>query len=358
MARHQKGSLRKRYGSWSVRYYDDAGQHSAILGRVDDYPRKSDILPVFEDFMRQVNDQMLGTTDPLIVPFVENVYLPSLRLAESTVAGYSDIWRVHVKGRVEGLALSQIKPSTVSRVLEQIAATGKSRTTVQHIKHFISGVFTHARQHGHYDNGNPVTGIKLPKAKAPVTTYAYSLDESQKMLDELSGMAKVAVAVAAYAGLDRGELQGLRWEDFRNGDLHVERKVWKSVIKEPKTDQRRAPVPVIDPLRKIIDEYRVQIGDPKEGWVFSASRGKLPMRMDNIARREIIPSLPDGIAWHGWHAFRRGLATNLRATGVPDDIITRILRHADIGTAQRFYSKTLDGNVRDAMDKFGKQAGK
>ena len=45
------------------------------------------------------------------------------------------------------------------------------------------------------------------------------------------------------------------------------------------------------------------------------------MRLDNLAKRSIIPNLPEGIAWHGWHAFRRGLATNLRAMGTPDDIM-------------------------------------
>jgi integrase len=50
---------------------------------------------------------------------------------------------------------------------------------------------------------------------------------------------------------------------------------------------------------------------------------------------------------------RRGLATNLRAMGIPDDVIQRVLRHGDIATAQRFYSKTLDITVRTAMEKFG-----
>jgi len=38
-------------------------------------------------------------------------------------------------------------------------------------------------------------------------------------------------------------------------------------------------------------------------------------------------SLPQ---WHGWHAFRRGLATNLHGLGVEDKTMQRILRHSNV----------------------------
>ena len=49
----------------------------------------------------------------------------------------------------------------------------------------------------------------------------------------------------------------------------------------------------------------------------------------------------DGIfAYHnGWHAFRRGLATNLHALGVDDKTIQAILRHSSIGLAMNVYVK-------------------
>jgi integrase len=71
------------------------------------------------------------------------------------------------------------------------------------------------------------------------------------------------------------------------------------------------------------------VGSSAKGWVFTASRGKKPIRMDNLSRREIKPDLKKArIEWHGWHAVRRGLATNLSELDVPDPVIQRILRHA------------------------------
>ena len=58
----------------------------------------------------------------------------------------------------------------------------------------------------------------------------------------------------------------------------------------------------------------------------------------------------NGLKWKGWHAYRRGLATNLHELGVPDKVIQAILRHEDVSTTQRSYIKTVPQVVTDAMN--------
>ena len=55
-------------------------------------------------------------------------------------------------------------------------------------------------------------------------------------------------------------------------------------------------------------------------------------------------------AWHGWHAFRRGLATNLHALGADDKTIQAILRHSSIGLTMNVYVKTVSESQLNAMD--------
>lgn len=57
-------------------------------------------------------------------------------------------------------------------------------------------------------------------------------------------------------------------------------------------------------------------------------------------------SLPE---WHGWHAARRGLGSNLYRLGVPEMVIQRILRHANVSTTASYYIKTAAADVREAM---------
>jgi len=55
--------------------------------------------------------------------------------------------------------------------------------------------------------------------------------------------------------------------------------------------------------------------------------------------------------WHGWHACRRGLGSNLNRLGVSDVVIQRILRHANVSTTMAFYVKSSSDDVRRAMTK-------
>jgi integrase len=58
-----------------------------------------------------------------------------------------------------------------------------------------------------------------------------------------------------------------------------------------------------------------------------------------------------GMKWNGWHAFRRGLATNLHEMGVPTKVIQRVCRHADEATTKKHYIHATEPGVRRGMRK-------
>ena len=131
-------------------------------------------------------------------------------------------------------------------------------------------------------------------------------------------------------------------------------------VSDPKSRKSRASVPVIRQLDERLEMYRFREGNPDSGPIFRNSKGN-PLALTALATRVIVaalnrceiykkseqahrgkaarkmeahvyrrdPSLPE---WHGWHAFRRGLGSNLYALGVSDKIIQRILRHANVST--------------------------
>jgi integrase len=83
--------------------------------------------------------------------------------------------------------------------------------------------------------------------------------------------------------------------------------------------------------------------------MFPTPAGK-PINLDALAADVIVPLITKaGVWWHVWHAFRRGLATNLHQLGVSDKTIQRILRHANVGVTQSCYIKTADFEVAEAM---------
>ena len=83
--------------------------------------------------------------------------------------------------------------------------------------------------------------------------------------------------------------------------------------------------------------------------VFVSGKGG-PLHLDNLVRREILPLLERaGMKWYGWHAFRRGLATNLQRLGVPIKVAQLLLRQADFATAANYYVKAVDEDAKEAM---------
>jgi integrase len=93
-------------------------------------------------------------------------------------------------------------------------------------------------------------------------------------------------------------------------------------------------------------------GNPANGLVFLSPVGK-PVNLDALAADVIVPLLNKaGMQWRAWHAFRRGLATNLHRLGVSDKTIQRILRPANVAVTQNCYIETADSDVAAAMQQF------
>src|SRR5262249_39660613 len=152
--------------------------------------------------------------------FVERVYFGRIEehRRPSTVKGYRDIWECHLKPRCADLWLKDVQTFRIQQILDDIARPGVlSRRTLQHIKCSLSGIFKLAKQQGYFVGENPVRDTAIsPRAKEPQETHAYTLDEIKGILAVLSEPAATIFATAAFTGLRRGEVRGLRWEDYRN----------------------------------------------------------------------------------------------------------------------------------------------
>jgi integrase len=241
-----------------------------------------------------------------------------------------------------------------------------SHQTHLRVKAFLSGVFSYAVTERVVDL-NPFSEVKVGgTTKRDVSkmdtrqrkihesnNHAYTLEEVAEMLDKLPEPARTVCAVAAFTGLTRSELRGLKWADYdrKAKTVTVRRKVIDTYIGAPKTEARETPVHVLPDLAKILKTYKELFPPVGEGWIFRGERDFKPLNLDNLSRRD-IPDYING-AWFGWHAFRRGLGTRLNEAGVDANTIQEILRHSDVSTTMAYYILPDPKRAAAGLEKFG-----
>src|SRR5271157_1762599 len=188
--------------------------------------------------------------------------------------------------------------------------------------------------------------------KKPMLT---ALRKSDRLSRSSPSPPQLSLAVAAFTGARRGEIRGLLWENYHDGEIQITRPIWRGHITEPKTRKSRGAIPVIAPLARRLEYHRIRCGNPISGVMFPNLNGS-PTDLGNVLNRVILPTLnrcaicgrpkdecgrprkgqhatPDHVferdqsrpEWHGWHAARRGLGTNLYRLGVPEKTIQAIL---------------------------------
>ena len=387
--REQKGQIVRIGGWWFVRYWERRNVGGAIkrkrvshrLGLVTTRGKRApaDIETEAEKHMATVATSAIRPEHVVTIgDFVDGIYLPWVMKQKrpSTYKQYRDVWEDHLKARCEKLLLKQTRTFHVQQWLDDISATSNlSRNSLRRIKSTISGMFSHAKRHDYFEGENPTRDTAIdPHSAEPQETYAYSLEEIQSILVLLPEPAATAFAFAAFMGLRRGEIEGLVWENYANEEMRITRSVWHGHVNAPKTRKSSQAVPVIRHLADRLEIHRLRCGNPQSGPIFANSLGK-PLSLNNLLKRVVLPALNRCAvcrkaeadhdendhpykrderlpAWHGWHAGRCGLGSNLYRLGVPEMVVQRILRHSNVSTTQQYYIKTIPDDVRNAMEKF------
>jgi integrase len=367
LARQQIGYIWKVGGSWYGRWRDNVvegnqvvrKQCSAKLADVcERFRTKADVRPLLAEKLRPINE---GRSHPdstqSVAQYVELHYLPFVEenFKPSTCAGYKSLWEMYLAARLKGIALRDFRTVDAARLLADVhRAHAIGRTTLKHVKSFLCGVFTYAKNQGVLDGPHPIRDATIPRsARVAPETHATTPDEVLAIMNALKttgeNKACAAVALMFFAGLRPGEARGASWEDFDGKKLSVRQSVWHTFTTSPKTQSSAKPVPIIEPLTSILAELRATAGNPSSGPILRGPSGK-PLDLHNLANRVVIPTLSKAdIAWYGWYSLRRGVATALTALSTDSLAAMGLLRHSSVSTTERHYIKDVPDCTLQAM---------
>jgi integrase len=195
---------------------------------------------------------------------------------------------------------------------------------------------------------NPTVGLELPAVRGRRDRIVSSA-AAAALLDALPAPDRGPWAVALYAGLRRGELVALNWEnvDLAAGVLRVERAWdWKAGIIEPKSRSGRRTVPIAGVLRDHLLAHKLASGR-HEGFVFCRSGGR-HFDPDGLKRRSSTAWRRAGLEPIGLHEARHTFASLMIAAGVNAKALSVYMGHASVTITLDRYGHLMPGNEEEA----------
>jgi integrase len=281
----------------------------------------------------------------------------------SAIRAYEQNLRLRVRPVFGERRIGQIKRAELQRFVDELVAAGHSPSTVQNTLLPLRAIYRRAVARGDVES-NPTRGLEMPAVRRDVR-YVTSPEQAERLLAALDGEDRALWATAVYAGLRRGELTALRWDDvdLAQGVIHV-RRGWDHIEGEiaPKSREGRRNVPVPAPLRDVLLEHRMTSDTHVAGARVFRSQSWIASSLERAAKawgwkqqkrdggHEWVPSgtLKPPLERITLHEGRHTYASFMIAAGVNAKALSQFMGHSSIKITFDLYGHLMPGSEREA----------
>jgi integrase len=241
----------------------------------------------------------------------------------SAIRGYEAVLDQRVLPDLGALKLSEIHRADVQGLADRLLGEALDPSTIRNILMPLRVIFRRALEDG-VVAVNPTEKLRLPAVRGRRDRIA-SPSEASTLITAVPERDRALWATALYAGLRRGELMALRWEDIdlATGVIRVERS-WDlkagPVETKSRAGKRSVPIPAVLRDHLIEDKLRSKWS---EGLVFGRAAAR-PFNDSAVRRR----------AQTAWRRARKARAVELaEATGLDFDKLGEAARDRLLGQA-------------------------
>jgi integrase len=241
--------------------------------------------------------------------------------------------------------LTAITADDIQFLAERLSAIGLSPSAVRNQLLPLRVLF---RRYRRIVPVNPTADLDLPAVRSKKRNIV-SPERAQRLLDALPEAERALWATAFYAGLRRGELRALRWEDvdLAAGKIHVQRS-WDDGPGEiaPKSRAGIRTVPILPVLADYLVEHKQR--SDGQGVVFGTDGGAHPFTPTNIRRKANLAWKKAGLTSIGLHDARHTAASFFIAAGVNAKALSTYMGHSGIQITFDLYGHLMPGNEAEA----------
>src|ERR1700680_3059520 len=235
----QKGYVFKLGKWWWLRYFEtrvESGEAPDLQRRLVRKQRATKLAKVLPEhgrlrrppeYVEQIQAEFLAkvnqgdaTPDKSIslAEFFKTVFAPHMaaRRKVSTCYCMQKNWEKELLPRIGNLRVRDFTTPDAQRTLDAIARENPNlaRQTLFRYKSLMSAGMRLAVNQGYCCGPNPVSLAEVSAGKPSRLMPHYMLNEVNSMLAVLPEPGRTVIAIAAFTGLRRGEIEALTWEDI------------------------------------------------------------------------------------------------------------------------------------------------
>jgi len=261
----------------------------------------------------------------------------------SAIRAYEQNLRLRVLPALGRKRLHEIRRADLQALVDELVSEGTSPAVVMTTLLPLRAIFRRAVARG--DLGvNPTSGLEMPAVRSRRDRIVSPAD-AERLLAALDPEDRPLWATALYAGLRRGELVALRWEDvsLAEGTIRVERG-WDAIEGEiaPKSREGRRKVPVHAGLRDHLLDQRMSRADDAVR-VFG-SLSQVRRQAERAQERWRGAGLEPLTLHEGRHTY----ASFMIAAGVNAKALSTFMGHANIAITLDLYGHLMPGSQAEA----------
>lgn len=284
-------------------------------------------------------------------------------VAHTTYIGYNRVVgkiKAYFDDKFPNVLLSDVTGLMIQQFYNDSYNNGLSANTVKHYHANIHKAMKYAVKMD-LISSNPSEKTELPKLKKYTATF-YNEEELEELFKAFKGdRMELVVYIAAYYGLRRSEICGLKWDaiDFDKKTITIRRKIVsdfgtgtgkETIICEEnlKTEASKRTLPLIPKIEKMLKERKFL-----EIHYSNLLKGGFDREFDGFVCRDNFGKLitPNYITDHfkiilknnnlrplRFHDLRHSCASLLVANGVPMKAIQEWLGHSTFNVTANYYS--------------------
>lgn len=232
----------------------------------------------------------------------------------------------------------------------------------------LAGTFAHAHRRGILTR-NPMNGLaptERPQQRNAKRIARLDSDMVAKLVAAAgSERWRVALGLAAYAGLRLGEIRGLRWEDvdLNASTVTVSRSLLPDGTAKPtKTEAGERTIPLLPSLRRLVVAWKLRAPHSRPGDLVIGTADGKPVQERNVRRAldaakttAKLSGEDERLSMHALrHSFASMLATELE---LPVTTLAEIIGHADAGFTLKVYARDARDSSAVVEDVLARAAG-